>query len=308
MDKFFKPEGVYPAMLTPFDQDGGVNEKELRRYVNWLIDSGVDGLFPLGSVGEFIHCSFEEKVNIMRIVCEEANGRVPVLPGTAEASAFNSIKLTKKAQELGCSAAVIAPPYFFPASQEVIEEHYQQIIKELPNFSIILYNIPLFSDPISYDVVQRLSKHVNVVGMKDSSGSMVDLLHYMDKVNEQGEEVNFLVGREEMLLSSLMMGAKGTMSATAGIVPEIMVGIYRNFQEGCISEAKRLQFSMLKLVRAMFTLPFPVAFKSALEVRGFEMGPLKRPFSKADEEKASIVKKQIEEIMVQMLGDKVLVK
>lgn len=305
--KLFKPEGVYPAMMTPFDNQGNVNETVLRQLVNWLISAGVSGLFPLGSVGEFIHLSFEEKIRIIEIVCSEAGGRVPVTPGTTESCAANCIKLTEKAKDLGCAAVVIAPPYYLPSSQEQIEEHYEQVFAAVPDFPVILYNIPLFGTPIDYDVVKRLSRYSFVVGMKDSSGSMVDLMHYMDKVHLIGAELNMLIGREEMLYAALAVGAKGAMCASVGIIPEIMVGIYNAWSAGDKDKAMKLQFSALQLIRAMFALPFPLGFKAALETRGFKMGESKRPLSDADQYNYQKVKSRIEIILKQMGIGKVAV-
>lgn len=304
-DNFFRPEGVYPAMVTPFHDNGTVNEEELRKYVSWMIEKGVDGLFPLGSMGEFIHLDFNEKVKVMEVVVDEARGRVPVVPGTADTCASKVIELTKAAQEIGCKSVVIAPPYYFPASQEIIEEHYTQIAKALPDFPIILYNIPLFAQPLNYDVVKRLSRMDNIVGMKDSSGSMVDLLHFMDKIKIAGEDLNIMIGREEMLLSALMAGAKGTMSATVGVVPELMAEIYQAWKNKEYEKAHELQFSILNLIRAMFSLSFPLGFKAALEVRGFKMGKNKQPLSPADQYSYSMIKSRLERILVQRLGDKV---
>jgi len=304
-DKFFKPEGVYPAMVTPFDDKGNVNEEELRKYASWLIERGVNGLFVLGSVGEFIHLDFEEKVKVMEIVVDEAAGRVPVVPGTAESCAAKCIELTKAARAIGCQAAIVAPPYYFPASQETIEEHYTQLAKAVSDFPLILYNIPLFAQPISYDVIKRLSRIDNIVAMKDSSGSMVDLMHFMDKISIAGEELNILVGREEMFLAGLMAGAKGTMSATAGIVPEIMIGIYEAWKQKDYERAQKLQFSILNLVRAMFALPFPVGFKAALDLRGFKIGKPKQPLSPADQYSYSMIKSRIQKVLDQRLGNNI---
>jgi 4-hydroxy-tetrahydrodipicolinate synthase len=295
--QIYKPEGVYPAMLTPFDKHGDVNELVLKQMVNWLIEEGVHGLFPLGSVGEFIHLTFEEKIRIIDIVCSEAKGKVPVVPGTTDSCASNCIKLTKKAKELGSAAVVVSPPYYIPVSQEQIEEHYEQLFLNVPEFPIILYNIPLFSTPIEYDVVKRLSRFSNVVGMKDSSGSMVDFMHFMDKVRLIGSELNIMTGREEMLYGALSVGAKGTMSATVGIVPEVMTRIYSGWCEGGFEKALMYQFEVLQLIRAMFALPFPLGFKAALEVRGFTMGPPKRPMSDADQYNYQKVKSRIEIVL-----------
>jgi dihydrodipicolinate synthase/N-acetylneuraminate lyase len=167
---------------------------------------------------------------------------------------------------------------------------------------LILYNIPLFTQPVSYDVVERLSRRKNLVGVKDSSGSMVDFLHFLDKIRLGGGDTNLLTGREETFLACLMMGGKGCMTASSGILPEILVGIYKKWQEGDIDKARELQFSLLLLVRVMFSLPFPVGFKVALETRGFKMGPPRQPLSDAELGRFNTVRARIEELMRSVLA------
>jgi len=296
----FKPEGVYVAMLTPFDEDGALNEGELRRIVDFQIEGGVHGLFPISSVGEFIHMSREEKVRMMEIMVDQNKGRVKITPGVGSSLPAESIFLAQKAKELGCDGVVVAPPYFYQLSQENIEAYFETIADavDIPN---ILYNIPLFTQPVSYDVVKRLSRHPNVVGMKDSSGSMVDFMHFMDKIKIAGEDINVLTGREETLFPCLMVGGKGCMTAAAGILPEIMVDIYNAWKNQNYEEAKRLQASILLIMRTMFSLPFPLGFKYAMELRGFNMGPPKQPLSDAERFNYRNTKIRIEKIMVPIL-------
>lgn len=301
---YFKPMGVCPAMATPFAASGEVNEAEMRRYVNWLIKQGVHGLFPLGSMGEFIHLETEEKIHVMKIVADAAGGRIPVLPGTSESSTDKCIKLTRAARDIGCQGAVISPPYYYPGSQGIIESHFKAVAKALPDFPIVLYNIPLFSTPITYDLFERVSRLDNIVALKDSSGSMVDLLHFMDKMRISGKDLSILVGREEMFLAALSMGSNGTMTASSGIIPEIMVEIYDLFQAGNFSKALRVQFSMLNLVRAMFSVPFPLGFKAALAFRGFNLGGPKQRLSDAEEHKFTEGRGRIYRILQELLGDR----
>ena len=292
----FKPKGVYVAMLTPFSEDGSINEGETRRIVDFLCDAGVDGLFPVSSVGEYIHMDREERIRLTEIVVDQNRGRVKVTPGVGSTNPTEAIYLAEKAREMGCDGVVAAPPYFFPLSQEMIEKYYETILDGV-DIPLILYNIPLFTQPLSYDVVKRLSRHKNLVGVKDSSGSMVDFLHFLDKIRLGGGDTNLLTGREETFLACLMMGGQGCMTASCGILPEIMVKIYREWQKGNIDEARKLQFSVLLVVRAMFALPFPVGFKVALETRGFKMGPPRQPLSNAEQYKFNTVKARIAKIM-----------
>jgi 4-hydroxy-tetrahydrodipicolinate synthase len=298
----YKPEGVYVAMLTSFSEDGSINEGETRRIVDFLCDAGVDGLFPVSSVGEYIHMSREERIRLTEIVVDQNRGRVKVTPGVGSTNPTEAIYLAEKAKEMGCDGVVVAPPYFFPLSQEMIEKYFETILDGV-DIPLILYNIPLFTQPVSYDVVKRLSRHKNLVGVKDSSGSMVDFLHFLDKIRLGGGDTNLLTGREETFLACLMMGGKGCMTASSGILPEILVGIYREWQKGDIDEARKLQFSLLLVVRAMFALPFPVGFKVALETRGFKMGPPRQPLSNAEHYKFNTVRARIEKIMRPILED-----
>jgi 4-hydroxy-tetrahydrodipicolinate synthase len=297
----YKPEGIYVAMLTPFTDDGSINEEELRRIVDFLIESGVHGLFPISSVGEFIHMSREEKIRMMEITIDQNRGRVRITPGVGSSHPAESILLAQKAKELGADGVVVAPPYFFQLSQENIEKYFETI-SDAVDLPMILYNIPLFTQPLSYEVVKRLSRRQNIVAMKDSSGSMVDFLHFMDNVQSIGEDICILTGREETMFPCLMVGGKGSMTGTAGILPEIMIGIYEAWQKEDYKRARKLQFSILPAVRAMFSLPFPLGFKVALEIRGFNMGPPKQPLSDIERPKFDTARAEIEKILKTILA------
>ena len=292
----FYPEGVYVAMLTPFSEDGSVNESELRKLVDFCIEKGVDGLFPVSTIGEFVHMTAEEKVRMMEVVVDQAKGRVKVAPGIGSSHPAHSIELAKEAERIGCDAVVVAPPYYYKLSPEMVEKYFETIALA-SNIPIVLYNIPMFTQPIGYDTVDHLCRIPNIVGMKDSSGSLLDFVHFMDKVRVAGEKMHFMTGREDIFYPSLVVGGMGCMTGTAGILPEVPVATYKAFKEGDHKRALELQNSLLYLIRAMFSAPFPVGFKAALEARGFEMGPLKQPLSDAEEQSCKKIKAGIEKTM-----------
>ncbi len=292
----FRPQGVYVAMMTPFGPKGVVQEETLRRMVDFLIQRGVHGLFPVSSVGESVHLTMEERTRVVRIVAEEARGRVPVTPGVGTTRPDHSIELARQAAALGCEAVVTAPPYFYRISEGMLESYFQEIAREIP-VPMILYNIPLFTQPISPKTVGRLSLRENVVGLKESSGSMVELVHFMDEVRQQGGELSFLSGREDMFFPALAMGASGSMTATACILPEAMVAIYEAWNNGDWSRARDLQMALIPLIRACFSIPFPTGFKLAMECRGFPMGTPLQPFSAPEAELLEPVKARIGEIL-----------
>lgn len=292
----FKPSGIYAAMLTPFKDDYSINEPELRRMVDFQIERGLDGLFPVASIGEAVQMSVEQKIEMAGIVIDQAGGRVPVCPGIAASNPQESLLLAEAARKNGASAVVVSPPYYFQPTQESLERFFE-VVAEGAGLPVILYNIPMFTVPISYDVLKRLSRRENIVALKDSSGSMVDMMHFMDKVKIVGTELNFMTGREENLLACLTMGGKGCMTGSAGILPEILSGIYKAFKEGEMDYARELQFSILNMIRASFALPLPLGFKLSMEQRGFSMGPTKLPISGAEQYQYRNIKARIETIM-----------
>ena len=298
----FRPQGIYPALLTPFDEEFRVNETELRRLLDFNIERGLNGIFPVSSVGEGVHMSFEEKCRCMDIVVDQVNGRVPVTPGVVASMPSESVRLAKYAASIGCEAVVVTPPYFYTPGGAMVEHFFETII-EKTDIPIILYNIPLFTSPLDYDMVKRLCRYEMVVGMKDSSGSMVDFMHFMDKIAIAGEDIAMLTGREETLLAALLMGAEGCMTATAGVFPEIMVGIYKAWQQGDLEKALALQRSILVVIRTMFAAPFPVGFKLALELRGIKMGPALLPLSPADSYQTHTVRSRLRMLMEPLLAE-----
>lgn len=296
----YKPEGVYVAIVMPYNEDGSINEEELIKLLNFQIDKGVNGFLPLGSIGEFVHLSKEEKISVIKIVVETVDGRAFVIPNIGSSHPKQSIELGIEAKKLGCSGVLIAPPYYYKLSNDMIEKYFEEIIDAI-DMPTVLYNIPVFTQPLHYRVVQRLSQRNNVVGIKDSSGSMVDFLHSMDNVRLSGKEINFLTGREETFFASLMMGAKGSITGTAAVLPEFLMGIYNLWKQNEYDKARELQISILEVIRAMNGLPFPMGSKSALEVRGFKMGPPKQPFSDIVQSSLNSRCKKIEETIKPLL-------
>ena len=296
----FKPEGIAPAMLTAFDEDGSINAEVMGDIVDFCCNSGCKMLFTVSSVGEFVHMETEEACHLMSIVKKAARGRLPVLAGVTASHIEKSIELAKCARELGCEGIVCSPPYYYTVTQEMIERHYEMLAEAVPDMSIVMYNIPLFSTPLSYDLVKRVSQIPNVVAMKDSSGSMVDLIHFMDKCRLVGSDINILAGREEIVFPSTMIGCKGAMVGSVNVIPEIIVRIYNATLSGDYDTARSLQLAICLMIRTMFSVPFPLGFKAAMEVRGFRMGPPKAALTEADKIRAEGCKKRLHDIISEL--------
>lgn len=276
--------GIYTPNLVPFDANGRINEGELRRMVNWLIEKGVTGLYPNGSTGEFIRLSFEERKRVIQIIAEENRGRVPILAGAAEANMDMILDACRTYADLGCVAVSVTGPYFFKVSQESIEHFFRELAKRSP-IDIILYNIPQFSNEISVPVVTRLALDCpRIAGIKDSSRDLPRFLNTLHAIKPQRPDFSCLIGCEEILFPAILMGADGGTIASSGVVPEVIVKLYLESIAGNITEARRIQFKLLDLINAMlYGTNFPEGFRAGMSLRGFNLGTTRQLLSPGEQ-------------------------
>jgi 4-hydroxy-tetrahydrodipicolinate synthase len=266
-------KGIFTPNLVPFLDDGRINEDELRRMVNWLVEKGVSGLYPNGSTGEFIRLSFEERKRVIQIVVEENRGRVPVLAGAAESNLTMILDACRAYADLGCVAVSITGPYYYKVSQESIEYFFRELAKRSP-IDIVLYNIPQYSNEISVPVLTRLALDCpRIIGVKDSSRDFPRFLSTLQAIKPQRPDFTCLIGCEEILFPALLMGADGGTIASCGVVPEAIMKLYREFLAGNWEEAKRIQFKLLDLIGALLNgTNFPEGFRAGMSLRGFALG------------------------------------
>ncbi len=274
-----KITGIFTPHMVPLDEQGHISEPELRRYVNWLVDKGVHGLYPNGSTGEFIRFTADERRRIIKIVCEEAAGRVPVLAGAAEANARETIAACETYAGLGARAVAIVSPYYYRLSPESVYAYFREIALNSP-IDVTLYNIPMFASPIDVPTVRRLAELERIVGIKDSSGDVAFMMRMIAAVRPYRADFSFLTGWEAVLVPMLLVGVDGGTHATSGIVPELTRQVFDLTRSGQLDQALALQYRLLELFDAMlYSADFPEGFRAAVELRGFQMGRSRQPLS-----------------------------
>lgn len=265
------PEGIYAAMMTPFTETGSVNLTEVRRMTEFMIQGGVQGLFPVSNVGEHIQLDLRQKQCVVEAVVEQAAGRVRVFPGISSAGTRQAAEFGQFCKEAGADGVVLSAPFYFPYPPDVVCDGLEAVVCQV-DLPVVLYNIPLYANAISPDMIRRLLRYDVVVAMKDSSGSVPALLEYVDIAREMRPSFRVLVGWEEMLVSAMAVGASGCMTASGGIFPEIMAALYRSIQEGRRERAAALQNLIAKATKRMKQVFFPYGYKLAMQARGFSMG------------------------------------
>lgn len=272
----FKPKGIIVPIATPMYHDESINEKELRVQVNRMIDSGIDGIFCLGTNGECYALTIEEKIEIIKIVVDENKGRVPVYAGTGCVGTKETIRLSQKAKDLGVDALSIISPYFVAVTQDDVCRHFSSIAESV-GLPIILYNMPARTgNNIDYKTVRKLCKYPNIVGIKDSSGNFDNTLRYIEDTDRR---LSVLAGNDSLILWTLLAGGAGAIAGTANVFPEIAIGIYRLWQAGKVEEANQLQAS-LRPFRDVMQLGNPNSVvKRAMNLLGHPVGPAREPVS-----------------------------
>ncbi len=275
-----KLHGIFTPNMVPLDDRGRINERELRRIVDWLIDCGISGLYPNGSTGEFTRFSLEERKEIVRICCEQNAGRRFVLAGAAEANVATTLEAAAYYHSLGADAVAIVAPFYYKLSQEGVYAYFSEIARESP-IDLTLYNIPQFANDIANDTIRRLAaEHPRIIGIKDSSRDLPRLLNMINEISPIRPDFVFLVGCEEMLLPAVMMGADGGTVATSGVVPEVVMRLYNLTKAGRYDEARAIQYKLLELIKLIiFGADFPEGVRQAVGLRGFQMGAGRQPLS-----------------------------
>ena len=286
-------KGIIPAMVTPMDQQGRINESALRKLTNYLIEGGVHGLFPVGSQGEFYALTPEEKKRVIEVVVDETRGRVPVYAGTGAITTQETIALTKMAESAGAQAVSVLTPYFISPNDQELLEHYTAVANAT-NLPVLLYNNPGRTGcKISASLVEKAAKVDNIVGIKDSSGDMTLTAEFIRRTPE-GFAV--LAGRDTLIYGTLCYGGKGSITATANVAPKLVSEIYDAFVAGDLKRSLEAQYSLAPLRLAFDLGTFPVVIKEALNMIGIEAGIARAPVGGMSEDK----KKELRQVLVGM--------
>ncbi len=270
----FRPHGVSPALVTPFDKDEEIDEFALRRLVRALLPH-VDGLVPNGTTGEFTSLTVEERQRVLEIVLDEVRGRRPVIAGTGAASTQEAIALARHAESAGATAILVVTPYFLHPADKGVYQHFYEVATSV-DLPVVLYNIPQTVDAfLPRQVVEDLADLPNVVGLKDSSGY---LPYTMEVLETAGDRLTVLVGHDEVVLPALAAGCGGMILASANVFPEVWQRVYQAVQTGDLETARFYQRQVQKLARIFCRHGGGLAVKAALNLMGLQVGTARRPF------------------------------
>lgn len=268
-------------MATPMNVDESINKDEFRHQVDRQIEAGIHGLFCLGTNGEFYSLNADEKIRILDIAVDQAGGKVPVVGGVGCILTSDTIQLAKKAEKCGLSAISVIVPYFVELSQEQLYTHFSAIADAV-SLPIFIYNIPMRTgNNVDCETVCRLARHPNIVGIKDSSGSIENVKRLIET---NPSDFHVFVGTDSLILQTLVAGGKGAVAGCGNLFPSLLAGIYNAWQRGDMENAQALQEKILP-IRSVFKMGNPNSIvKRTMNLLGHAVGPARSPANIVTEE------------------------
>lgn len=284
-----KMEGIITPIVTPFKRNASqeINYEATKELIDHLISHGVNGIFILGSNGEFHVIDEDEKIEFTKKVVEFVDKRVPVYVGTGACSTRATIRLSKAVEAAGADAFSVITPYFLKPTDENLYNHYKEIAESV-NIPIMLYNIPKATGcPLNPELVERLADIPNIKGIKDSSGDVDNLKAYAEIAKRK--DINLLVGSDSKISIAYDLGATGAVAGTSNVIVDTLVGLDKALRSGETELAEKLQkdIDVLRGVLKLGTVPS--VMKRATELAGIaEIGPARKPvqeLSAEDDEK-----------------------
>mgnify|MGYP005789033647 FL=1 len=265
-------KGVIVPILTPIDEEERIDEAKLREQVDYVIEGGVLGILAFGSNGEFYVVEEDEMERGLKIMVDQAAGRVPVYFGIGAISTKKCCRLAKMAVANGAAGISVLQPMFLKPTEDELYLHFKTIAETVPETPMLLYNNPgRVGYTMSGRLVERLAHEVpNIVGMKDTSGDITQTSEFIRRTRDVGFKV--FGGKDTLLYASMCHGAVGGVCTAANFMPELITDVYNKFVAGDLEGSLEAQFKLNPVRLSMDGASFPVAAKDMANLRGRDIG------------------------------------
>lgn len=247
-----KFEGIIPPMLTPLLSDSQLDFEGVKKMVDHMLDGGVHGIFILGTTGESISLSYQARRDLIVQTALHVNNKIPLLVGITDTSIEESLNLASLAYDSGAAAVVATPPFYFHLGQEELFEYYWDLA-DRAKLPLFLYNMPSMTKiSMSVDTAVRLSKHPNIIGLKDSSANTVYFQALKYSIDR--DDFALFVGPEEIMAETVLMGGSGGVTGGANLFPKLYVKMYEAAKAHDFETIKVLQKQILEIATLLYTV------------------------------------------------------
>lgn len=267
-------KGSIVALITPFDEEGKVNYDRLKELIDYHIASKTDGILVLGTTGETPALTEEEQEEIVKVSVQYSNGRVPIIANSGTNNTEKSLVRSLRFEKLGADGLLVITPYYNKPNRAGMIEHFYTIADNV-HIPIYIYNVPARTGIcIGDDIVEELSKHPNIAGIKEASGDM----SYVAKLSRLiSDDFSIYSGNDDITVAIMSMGGVGAVSVWANLMPEKVHEMTHAYLEGRTEEAKKIQLEYLKLINAMFCETNPVPIKALMNMVKMDVGGCRLP-------------------------------
>lgn len=288
-------KGIFPAMVTPTDSQGKINQEETRKLVAFLIESGVAGLVPLGGTGEFTNLSPSERIKFVELVVEETAGKVPVISGVLSPGFGEAVNTGMDFKKAGVDGIMLLTPFYVKPTQEGLRAYFNDYISKI-DLPLLIYDIPYRTGvSLEPETIRRLvDENELIIGMKACNTNLAYFTRLMAIVEDS---MSVLSGEEYLFMSHVILGANGGVLATCNVFPETWIKMYELLIQGEVGDATKILFRLVPLLDAAFAEMNPGPLKAAMTMRGFEVGPALKPLVAPCDKTISDLKSAVQELL-----------
>lgn len=283
-----KRDGIYAALLTPFAKDGSVDEEAYRSLIRYELAHGTEGFYCCGSSGEGLLLSEKERMRLVEVLAEEANGKVPYIAHTGSLSTSQVIRMSKHAEAHGVSAVSMIPPIYYHYTPEEMT-HYYLDVADAVNLDVIVYNIPQFTG-ISFNKSNPIMRDERIIGIKHTSMNLYDL----ERLGQEFPEKILFNGFDEIWLYAQMAGATAAIGTTCNVCPRLYQAIRDELKKSHVAKAQKLQHVANTFVEALRKVGIFSAAKECMTQLGVSLGECRRPFLPLDKDGKKAVSAALE--------------
>lgn len=280
------------AIITPFDKNGATDFDALGKIIEFQIEGKTDALIACGTTGEASTMDDKEHLKVIEYIVKKVDGRIPVIAGAGSNDTRHGIELIKEAEKTGADGLLLVTPYYNKTSQRGLVKHYTEMADSV-NIPIILYNVPGRTGVnIAPETLLALSEHENIVGMKEASGNMSQVIKMLSLC---GDSIDFYSGCDDLNVPIVAMGGKGTISVLANVAPLQSHKMMKYALEGDIKNAAKMQLEAIDLIDSLFCDVNPIPVKEAMNMLGFNGGTVRLPLYEMSAENVQRVRKSLQD-------------
>ena len=280
-------KGAAVALITPFNADGSINYEEFGKIIDDQIKGGTDALVVCGTTGEPSTMPDEEHIEAMKFAVDYTKKRIPVIAGTGSNDTEYCIELSEKAEKMGADALLLVTPYYNKCTQKGLKLHYEAVAKKV-DLPMILYSVKSRTGVnIAPETLAELSKIDNIVAVKEASG---DISQVAKIASLCGDRLDIYSGNDDQIIPILALGGVGVISVLSNVAPRLTHDMVMDYLEGNREKALATQLSVIDLVDALFCEVNPIPVKTAMNLMGYNAGPLRLPLCEMEEKNLEILK------------------